>query len=211
MRVFRLASAAIVAAIVITGCGGGGGGNGGPQPGAQVASVGVTTSATSTTLCGNVSLSAQPRDAQGNNLVRDVNWAAGNTSVIALSSGTGTSVSATGIGAGTSTVTATSQTIPSTPITLTVTAPGQAPATAQVSATGATSFAPTCVTVAAGGTVTWTFGPTTHNVSFGANKPPGGDINERTNTTDQRTFPTAGHFPYDCTLHPGMSGRVIVR
>lgn len=207
MRVLGAASAAVV----IAGCGGGSSGGGTPPPPA-VASVAVTATTQSTTPCGQVSLTAQPRDAQGNSLARAVTWdPPGNPSVISLSSTSGVSNEAIGVGVGTSTVTARSETAASTPLTLTVSASGQASATADVSATAPASFAPTCVVVAVGGTVTWTFGATTHNVIFGTNKPTGGDIGERTSTTEQRTFPAAGNFPYQCTLHAGMNGRVIVR
>ena len=36
------------------------------------------------------------------------------------------------------------------------------------------------------------------------------DIPDRSNTTVDRTFNTAGTFGYDCGLHPGMSGTVVV-
>lgn len=207
MRVLRL----VGAAVVVAGCGGGGDGGGGPSPQVPVTRVDLTPNiAQSTTLCGNVGLSATPRDAQGNALSRNVAWTASNAAVLTLSSNSGASVSATGIGIGSSTVTATSEGVPSTPVTVTVTA-GQAPSAAEVSATAPASFSPTCVVVATGGTVTWTFGATQHNVNFTQNSPPGGDIGVLTNTTAQRTFQTAGDYPYVCDIHPGMTGRVIVQ
>jgi plastocyanin len=207
MRVLCLAATAVV----IAACGGGGDGGGTPPP-PTVASVTITPNTPqSTTLCGEVSFTAQPKDAQGNNLSRSVDWTSSTANVV-LSSTSGASVTATGVGVGSSTVTATSETVPSTGVTVTVAASGQAPTTAGVTAEATSNtFTPACVVVAAGGTVTWTFGSRTHNVIFGANKPTGGDIPDRTNTTEQRTFPTAGHYPYDCTLHPGMRGRVVVR
>jgi plastocyanin len=206
MRVLRLAGAAVV----IAGCGGG---DGGSSPQASVARVDVSASPQSTSICGTVTLTATPRDAQGNALARSVTWSQSNASILSLSGTTGASVTATGVGVGTTNVTATSETIPSTPTAVGVTTGGQAPMTAAVSATSPSAFAPTCVTVRAGGTVTWTFGATGHNVVFDSPKPSGvTDIaDEKINTTDQRTFQAAGHYPYQCTFHSGMRGRVVVQ
>jgi plastocyanin len=207
MRVLRLAGAAVV----IAGCGGGGDGGGGPSP-QPVASVTIApNTAQSTTLCGEVNFTAQARDAQQNVLSRTISWNNTAAANVALSSSSGPSVTATGIGVGASTITATAEGISSTGVTVTVAAGGQAPTTAAVAATSADRFSPVCVTVAAGGTVTWTFGATAHNVNFTAGSPTGGDIPDRVNTTEQRTFPSAGNFPYRCTIHANMNGRIIVR
>jgi plastocyanin len=71
------------------------------------------------------------------------------------------------------------------------------------------SFFPTNVTVQAGAIVAWSNQDSTSHTTTGdnnlwnANLGPGGSY--------QRTFPTAGTFSYQCTLHPGMSGTVIVQ
>ncbi len=75
------------------------------------------------------------------------------------------------------------------------------------------SFSPSCTTVAANSTITWTWGANAsngHNVTF-----PTGP-NSATESTNgfqfQRTFPTAGTFTYLCSIHgAGMSGRIIVQ
>ena len=74
----------------------------------------------------------------------------------------------------------------------------------------ATAFAPNPITVGLGGSVTWTNRDnTTHTATAtdggwnSGNIAPGG--------TFTRTFPTAGSFPYHCTLHPGMVGTVVVQ
>ena len=89
-------------------------------------------------------------------------------------------------------------------------APGTPTASATVAA-GAYSndFTPQEVNVTVGGTVTWTFGARTHNVVFemGAAGAPT-NVPAMSNGKASRTFNTAGSFPYDCTLHPGMTGTV---
>ena len=63
--------------------------------------------------------------------------------------------------------------------------PPPPPTTATVATVGQ-SFSPDSVTIAAGGTVTWTFGARAHNVTFVQNKPTDGDIapgSGLTNTT----------------------------
>jgi plastocyanin len=70
------------------------------------------------------------------------------------------------------------------------------------------SFSPASVEVAVGGTVTWHNDDNeTHNASGEgvtiANTNPG--------QSRSQVMPNAGSFPYNCTLHSGMSGTVIVR
>jgi plastocyanin len=86
---------------------------------------------------------------------------------------------------------------------------GAAPLTAVVDMPGNT-FAPFTTTIRVNGIVSFRFPATAHNVIFkpGAGKPP--DIQSESNVTITRTFSTLGTFAYDCTLHNGMSGEVVV-
>lgn len=72
-------------------------------------------------------------------------------------------------------------------------------------------FTPFTTTIAVGGTVTFDFPNEDHNVIFV--RVPGAptDIQPIKNAKVSRTFPVAGSFNYDCTLHPGMSGVVVAR
>jgi plastocyanin len=89
------------------------------------------------------------------------------------------------------------------------TAPAMAGAGTTVSI-GNNFYSPLDVTVAQGTTVTWRWaaGDTTHNVTFddGQSSP------TQSSGTYQRTFSTAGTFPYHCTIHGAavMHGSVIV-
>ena len=89
---------------------------------------------------------------------------------------------------------------------------GTLAATATVTASSAANtFQPQIVGVARGGSVTWTFSAVEHNVTFSGGGGAPANIANTVNASVSRTFGTAGNFPYDCTLHAGMTGTVIVR
>jgi plastocyanin len=73
-------------------------------------------------------------------------------------------------------------------------------------------FSPFSTTIAAGGSVRFHITGDEHNVIFSTavpGAPP--DINVVKDQTVSRTFSIRGTFPYDCTVHPGMSGEIVVR
>jgi plastocyanin len=117
------------------------------------------------------------------------------------------------VGAGTATVTAslTRDGVTATSAA-TVTVTGSLPTTATVAAGNADqTFTPPTVVVARNASVTYSFGALLHNVTFRAASGAPANIGNSTNTTAARSFPTAGDFPFDCTLHAGMTGTVVVR
>jgi len=70
-------------------------------------------------------------------------------------------------------------------------------------------FTPGSITVTAGTTVTWTNNDNmTHNVTSNSGAFSSGNI--EAGKTYSFTFNTKGTFPYTCTIHPGMTGTVIV-
>jgi plastocyanin len=74
------------------------------------------------------------------------------------------------------------------------------------------AFSPKSLTVSKGATVAFAFrdGSTTHNVtSTGARRFK--TIPNRSSGSVARTFRRAGTYRYECTLHPGMTGRISVR
>lgn len=81
---------------------------------------------------------------------------------------------------------------------------------AAVSATDGNEFTPSTVTIAPGGTVTWSFATVLHNVNFSGGGAPDA-IPNSANTSVARAFPTAGSFAYSCSLHAGMNGAVVVQ
>ena len=89
---------------------------------------------------------------------------------------------------------------------------GAPPMAATVNATTANTFTPANVAIGVGGTVTFAFGDVAHNVFFD-NSPAGAPDaipGTNTNMTAARTFTTAGAFEYNCHIHPGMKGTVVV-
>jgi plastocyanin len=68
------------------------------------------------------------------------------------------------------------------------------------------SFSPDAVQVTAGTTITWTWeGDAKHNIHGD-----GLDAPSQTEGTYTHTFDEPGTYDYECTLHFGMKGRVIV-
>ncbi len=85
-------------------------------------------------------------------------------------------------------------------------------ATNAVTATTSDSFSPGSIVVAVGTTVSFTFQAVAHNVTFNAVAGAPASIGgSNANTTLSVTFNTAGTFPYQCTIHPGMTGTVTVQ
>lgn len=85
------------------------------------------------------------------------------------------------------------------------------PTTVTVNALASLAFSPSSVTVAPGGVVTFVFGSVGHNVKFdtGAN-PPSDITGVNANTSIPRTFATAGTYTFHCTIHPQMTGTIVV-
>jgi plastocyanin len=72
------------------------------------------------------------------------------------------------------------------------------------------SFIPFQVNVRVGQLVYFEFPQNSHNVIFQRKNGAPADIQETSNVTISRQFNIEGQFPYDCTLHPGMSGVIVV-
>lgn len=84
---------------------------------------------------------------------------------------------------------------------------------AEVDATPDIRFAPGTVTLAAGGTITFKFASVPHNVYFD-NAPAGAPDNitaPTANASLTRTFTTPGRFVFNCHVHPGMTGVIVVQ
>ena len=84
---------------------------------------------------------------------------------------------------------------------------------ATVQATPSEQFTPGRINLLVGGTVTYAFGSLAHNVFFD-NAPTGAPDNitaPSSNKSVTLTFNTKGTYDYNCHIHPGMRGTVIVQ
>lgn len=74
------------------------------------------------------------------------------------------------------------------------------------------TFSPKAVSIRKGSTVKFVFmdPATDHNVTSDGSKR-FKTIANRTTGTVKRTFTRGGVYRYECTLHPGMTGRITVR
>jgi plastocyanin len=81
----------------------------------------------------------------------------------------------------------------------------------QINANANNSFSPSTLTTQVGHTVSFVFGSVAHNVFFDAATGVPADIPTSSATTVTRVFSTAGTFTYNCRIHPGMSGTVVVQ
>ena len=71
-------------------------------------------------------------------------------------------------------------------------------------------FGPQTLTVSAGTTVTWTNGDDIPHTSVSTD----GVFKSKVLDTDEKfsyTFTKAGTYPYYCTIHPKMTGKVVVQ
>ncbi len=72
------------------------------------------------------------------------------------------------------------------------------------------SFGPQTVTVPVGGTVTWTNRDDTPHTVVSTD----GVFKSKVRDTDEKfsyTFTKAGKYPYYCSVHPKMTGQIIVQ
>lgn len=198
--------------IALAACGGGGGQPTTPPGGTAQTLATIRLPASSLALAAGASAALAPSalDAGG----RVISGASGYTytssaSAVAEVQPSG-AVLAVGAGTSTITVSLTRDGVTATTST-TVTVTGSLAGSATVTGGNDLAFTPPTVVVARNATVSYSFGTITHNVAFRTAAGAPSNVPNTSSSTVARVFPTAGDFTYDCTLHGGMTGQVIVR
>lgn len=210
MRLFRMIGAATL--LVASACGGGGD-DGGPGPTPQQTLDRITPSVTTLALNagGSSTIAVTALDTQGGTINNPGTFTfTSRSATVAEVTSQGT-VFAIAAGSTTIDISLTRAGVTKT-ATVAVTVTGTLGLSATVAAgTASNTFQPQVVGIARTGTVTWSFGAVEHNVIFAGGTGAPTNIGNTTNASVSRTFNTAGNFPYDCNLHAGMTGTVIVR
>ena len=211
MRSVRTVAAGLL--ITLAACGGGGDSQPTqPQGGTTQTLSTIRLPASSLALAAGATTTLVPSalDASG----RVITGASGYTYSSSASSVAEVQSNATvlGLGAGTATITVslTRDGVTAT-TTTTVTVTGSLAASATVTGGNDLAFSPPTVIVARNATVSYAFGTVTHNVAFRTTVGAPANVPNTSSATVARVFPTAGDFTYDCTLHGGMTGQVVVR
>ena len=194
----RTTAVLVMAATVLTACGS-------DSTAPSVATVIITAPKQTIAVGEPVQLSATAQDANGGTIgSAKFTYATAPGGIVSVSA-TGRVI---GVAQGSATITATSGGKTSQPLTIQV-VPGNVAAVVTMQAN---TFTPTQVTIRVNQAVLFDFPADPHNVIFAQRngKPADIPVPATLPTTVTRAFTTAGTFPYDCMLHPGMSGSVIV-
>ncbi|MGQ0643098.1 MAG: Ig-like domain-containing protein [Gemmatimonadaceae bacterium] len=189
----------LLIALLVAACSG----DGGNGPSVRVANIFISSPLPTIAVGDKVQLTAVALDSVGNSVTTNFEWSS-SAGVVAMVSSGGL---VTGVTAGNANIVARAGGATGT-LSLTVRATANL---AVVTMPPGDVFTPFQVSIPAGGVVRWEFPQRPHNVIFDKKAGVPADIQSAANTAISRTFNTTGTFPYDCTLHPGMSGEVIVR
>jgi plastocyanin len=178
-------------------------GGGDPVSGTAVAAVQISTPAATLRPGETSTFTATAINAQGNPIAGagPATWVSSAPAVATVNA----NGLVTALSVGTTNIAATVQGVSGNRV-VTVLAPGIG---AIVTMPG-NSFIPFEVTIRTGEPVFFEFPQFIHNVIFERKAGAPQDIPQTSNVTISRTFGMTGRFAYDCTLHPGMSGAVVV-
>ena len=207
----RLVCCLAAGVLQLAGCGGGGAVTSAPsQP--MLTSVSLSPTTATIAVGETYQLQANPKDQFGLPIAAGptVTFATGDPGVATVN-GTGL-ISAVAPGTATITASATMDGVTRTAtcqVTVTAAPP---PGSATVISTAGFAFSPATVTIAVNDSVTWRFVEAPHNVTFAAAAPPAGNVaTQQPGAQVTLVFTTAGTYSYECTIHTGMRGEVVVQ
>ncbi|MFI5245122.1 MAG: plastocyanin/azurin family copper-binding protein [Gemmatimonadales bacterium] len=194
-----------LALLVATACSGGGSPtqSGGSPP--VLASLGVSAPGNTLAIGGTMQLSTSPLDQYGAPFQTTVSWTSGSLFVATITGGGLVS----GVAGGQAYMYAHGGSL--TDSTLVTVVTGAYPSSALVYMLPY-AYSPVQTDITLGGTVQFVFPSLGHNVFFNAT-PAGAPADIPGNVVNQtfaRTFNTKGSFVYNCTIHPGMTGTIVV-
>jgi len=184
------------------------GGNSPTQSGGNppvLATLGLSAPGNTLAIGGTMQLSASPRDQNGSPFQTVVTWTSGSVFVATITNGG----LVHGVAGGQAYMYARGGSL--TDSTLITVVTGAFPSSAPVYMLPS-AYSPAQTDIAVGGTVQFVFPSLGHNVFFNAT-PAGAPADIPgivSNQTVPRTFNTRGSFTYNCTIHPGMTGTVVV-
>lgn len=204
----KKAAAAVFSATIALGCGGGSDGSTAPDP-SVLTSVEIRPASPSLyTLApeNSVQLTVIAKDQFGGVLtgLGSASFSSADQSIASVGSNGLVAAGTAGTAQVTASIIAGGVTKSAT-TTITVLVP---PPTASVTAPELT-FVPANVHVRSGGVVTWSIGAIHHSIVFTTAASPE-DVPELLNAAANRTFLTAGTYQYHCSIHPSMTGTVVV-
>jgi plastocyanin len=172
---------------------------------AVLTSLEISAPANTLAIQGSMQLTAAPKDQNGVAFPATVSWTSGSNFVATISNGGLVS----GVAGGEAYMIAAAGSLKDS--TLITVVSGAFPSTAEVDMLPA-SYSPVQTDIVAGGVVQFVFPGLGHNVFFNAT-PVGAPADIPgivANQTVARTFSTKGTFTYNCTIHPGMTGTIVV-
>lgn len=208
-RFARLSSLCLIAVI---GCGGGGNdtmGPGGNQT-QTLASVRLSPSSFNLTAGQITTLNPQALDASGAVIASASGYAYSSSAPTVAEVRPDGTLLALGAGSATITVSLTRDGVTASG-TASVSVTGTLPTSVTITAGTDNQFNPKTVIVARNASVDYEFLSVVHNVTYGSATGAPSNIPNSSNTSVSRTFGADGDFSYECTIHSGMTGTVIVR
>jgi plastocyanin len=216
MLVTRLACLAVLSAVLACGGGGGDGGTTNPPPppppnDQTLGSISTSLSSISLDAGETETITVSAFDTQGRVIANPGAPVFTSTSATVAEVDAGGTVLGISQGSATINVSLTRGSVTRT-ATVAATVTGSLPLAANVSTQAGDYFTPNSVIVSQGGQVTWTFGGVEHTVVFtAAPGAPTAISSGGYSSSHSRTFQQRGNFLYNCTIHAGMSGQVLVR